>query len=133
MPITSSRTALAVAMWNRQLLRSGTLPIAAVFLLGLCLAAGAAWWRKNHIDQEGEIEFQHSPRVMFDISRRFRQAVYGLKGAREAEASSLRDNKAAEGLNHPRAFHLLRVALGAMSVSRLRRRRGFRRTTRSSA
>jgi hypothetical protein len=120
-------------MWNRQLPRSGTLLTAAVFLLWLCLAAGAAWWRKNHIDQEGEIEFQHSPRVMFDISRRFRQAVYGLKGAREAEASSLRDNKAAEGLNHPRAFHLLRVALGAMSVSRLRRRRGFRRTTRSSA
>jgi hypothetical protein len=133
MPITSSRTALAVAMWNRQLLRSGTLPIAAVFLLGLCLAAGAAWWWQNDIERDAETQFQHSPRVMFDISRRFRQAVYGLKGAREAEASSLRDNKAAEGLNHPRAFHLLRVALGAMSVSRLRRRRGFRRTTRSSA
>jgi CHASE1-domain containing sensor protein len=95
MPITSSRTALAVAMWNRQLLRSGTLPIAAVFLLGLCLAAGAAWWWQNDIERDAETQFQQSvEHVMFDISRRFRLPVYGLNGAKGLYAASGRVQRA---------------------------------------
>jgi PAS domain S-box-containing protein len=83
-------------MWNRQLPRSGTLLIAAVFLLGLCLAAGAAWWRQNDIDQDAEIQFQHSvERVMFDIIRRFRQPVFGLNGAKGLYAVSTRVQRAA--------------------------------------
>jgi PAS domain S-box-containing protein len=81
---------------DRHLLRSGTLTIAAVFLVGLCLAAGGAMWWQSQIDEDAEVQFQRSvERVMFDIDRRFRQPVYGLNGARGVYAASGRVPRAA--------------------------------------
>ena len=80
---------VAVTVTDRQLLRSGTLPIAAVFLLGLCLAAGAAWWWQEQINEDAETQFQRSvERVSAEVVARFRRPVDGLNGAKGLFAAS---------------------------------------------
>jgi hemerythrin-like metal-binding protein/PAS domain S-box-containing protein len=77
------------------LFRSGTLQVAAVFLLGLSIAAGGALLRQQVIDREATTLFQHSvERVSAEIARRFRQPTYGLNGARGVYAASKRVQRA---------------------------------------
>jgi CHASE1-domain containing sensor protein len=86
---------MSVTGTDRQLLRSGALGVAAALLLGLCLAAGGAWWWQNGIDLEAETQFKRSvERVVADVDLRFRQPVYGLNGARGLYAASKRVQRA---------------------------------------
>lgn len=81
---------------NRQLLQSGTPLVAAVLLLGLCLAAGAATWWQDVIDRDAETEFKRSvERVVADVALRFGRPAYGLNGARGLYAASKRVPRAA--------------------------------------
>jgi PAS domain S-box-containing protein len=79
-----------MAVWNRQLPRSGPVFLAGVtFLLGLCIAAGGAWWWQNEIDLNAEAEFQRSVQHLSgEIVVRFRRPVDGLNGARGLFAAS---------------------------------------------
>ena len=78
-----------MTIWPSRLQRSVTPQTVAVFLLGLFVAAGSAWWRQQVIDREAATLFQHSvERVSAEISRRFRQPVYGLNGAKGVYAAS---------------------------------------------
>jgi PAS domain S-box-containing protein len=70
-------------------LRTGFAVPLTVFLGGLCLAAGAGLWQRNEIRKDAERDFLHVvERVSADISRRFRQPIYGLKGAKGVYAVS---------------------------------------------
>jgi CHASE1-domain containing sensor protein len=81
---------------NRQLLQSGTPLVAAVLLLGLCLAAGAAMWWQHVIDRDAETEFKRSvERVVADVALRLGRPVYGLNGARGVYATHKHVQRAA--------------------------------------
>jgi hypothetical protein len=55
----------------------GNIAVAAVFLLGLCLAAAAALWWQNQIYLNAEVQFKRSvERVVADVTQRLRQPVY---------------------------------------------------------
>ena len=76
-------------------LRTGTLQPAAVFLLGLALAAGGALWWQNDVNRDAETQFQHSvERIANNIIIRFRQPAYVLNGARGVYAASHRVQRA---------------------------------------
>ena len=66
-----------------------------MFLLGLSIAAGGAFWRQQVINREATTLFKHSvERVSAEIARRFRQPAYGLNGARGVYAVSKRVRRA---------------------------------------
>ena len=59
-----------------------TLPTAVV-TLGLCVSATGAIWLQSIIDSQAQAEFgRYAERVANEISRRFRQPIYGLNGGR---------------------------------------------------
>jgi CHASE1-domain containing sensor protein len=71
---------------------------AAVFLLGLCLSAFAAWQVQRNIDTQARTDFErNAERVAEEVGRRIRQPVYGLKGAIGLYAASASVNRAALG------------------------------------
>lgn len=71
-------------------MRSNRIPVLAVFLAGLGFAAiGARWWQ-GQIYADAEPQFLHSvERISAEVSRRFRQPISGLNGARGMYATSL--------------------------------------------
>lgn len=76
-------------LWHKYDWSAATAIPAVVFLLGLCISATAGWWVKRDIDTKAEATFQHSvDRVSAEISRRFRQPLYGLQGARGMYAAN---------------------------------------------
>ncbi|MBL0124649.1 MAG: PAS-domain containing protein [Betaproteobacteria bacterium] len=76
-------------LWRKYDWTAATAIPAVVFLLGLCISATAGWWVKRDIDTKSEATFQHSvDRVSAEISRRFRQPLYGLQGAKGMYAAN---------------------------------------------
>lgn len=70
-------------------MHSGTLQMAAVLLLGLCIAAGGAMCWQSEIDLDADAQFKRSvERVVADGVLRFRQLVFGLNGARGMYAAA---------------------------------------------
>ncbi|MBL8345320.1 MAG: EAL domain-containing protein [Rubrivivax sp.] len=60
----------------------GVLP-AIVFALGLCLSMAGAKWLDFSLDAEARAELRrHTNRVAEEVSRRFREPVHGMEGAR---------------------------------------------------
>ena len=67
-----------------------------LFLLGLCVSTGSAWWWQSEINRDAEVLFQrHVERVTADIIRRFHHPAYGLYGARGLYAASTHVQRAA--------------------------------------
>ena len=69
---------------------------AAVFLLGLCVSAFAAWQLHRNIDNHARADFEHNAlRLEEEVGRRIRQPVYGLRGANGVYAASPTVDRAA--------------------------------------
>jgi len=69
---------------------------AAVFLLGLCVSAFAAWQLHSNIDSHARADFEHvALRLEEEVGSRIRQPVYGLRGAKGVYAASAKVDRAA--------------------------------------
>jgi two-component system, sensor histidine kinase and response regulator len=67
-----------------------------MFLIGLCISAACALWLWRDNDAEARNEFDgHVQRLVNDVSRRFREPVYGLNGARGVYAVNRQVQRAA--------------------------------------
>ena len=94
--------------WLRHRWRAAPALPAGVFLLGLCFAAAGGLWLQDGIEAHAQAEFQRSvERVSDEVSRRFRQPIYGLNGVRAMYAASPRVRRA-EFHAHVRARDLAR-------------------------
>ena len=68
--------------WRRYLWRSNVALPACVFLVGLCLAALCGFWLHQSRAAQAKAEFlRNVDHVIEEVSGRFHQPVYGLKGA----------------------------------------------------
>lgn len=73
----------------------GALPI-LVFVLGLGLSAASARWLDFRLDSEAKAELKRSTtRVAEEISRRFRESIYGMEGAKGLYSAHGRVSRAA--------------------------------------
>jgi len=68
---------------------------ALVFLLGLCVAAGAAIWNKSDIDSDANTLFQHGAQAVAEhVQAQLQRPIYGLQGASGMYAGSPRVDRA---------------------------------------
>lgn len=81
--------------WRTHLWPHGKAIPTGILMLGLCGTAAAGLWLQANIDTQAQAEFgRHADRVATDISRRYRQPIYGLSGARGMYAANERVTRA---------------------------------------
>jgi two-component system, sensor histidine kinase and response regulator len=75
--------------------RSGVVAPLFVLVCGLMAAATGALWSQHRIDADAQAEFGRAvERVAAEVSRRFRQPIYGLNGAKGAYAAARKVDRA---------------------------------------
>jgi PAS domain S-box-containing protein len=99
--------------WRRPTSSSSTAMPAAVFLLGVCIAAAVGLLLRHDIDAQATVRFQHSAdRVVEEVGLRFHRPIYGLNAIRGLYAVNQRVHRgefATYVLSHdPREFPGLR-------------------------
>ncbi len=96
--------------WHKHAWLTGIALPASILVLGLCAATTAQFWLKRNIDQQADAEFgRNAERVAAEITRRFRQPIYGLNGARGVYATNPQVSRAqfqayVESRDLPREF-----------------------------
>ena len=106
-----TRPKLIPVFYLSRILPLRSVPVAvAVFVLGLCFSAGAGLWLRHDGDAGAQAQFQRmAQRAAEEITRRYRQPVYGLNGARGLYAANERVSRAqfrayVESRDLPREF-----------------------------